>query len=70
MACASGVTPAALHGALHYVAHCSARTPGHAENATDVPCDWIASGGKDACHPSDIGYGKLAEAVEAAIAAP
>ena len=43
-------------------------TPGHAPNNTDVPCDWIASSGRDACHPSDVGYGKLAEAVKAVIA--
>ena len=51
-------------------AHCPVLggTPGHAPNKTDVPCDWIASGGKDACHPSDVGYGKLAAAVKAVIA--
>ena len=43
-------------------------TPGHAPNNTDVPCDWIASGGRDACHPSNEGYGKLAAAVKARIA--
>ena len=43
-------------------------TPGHAQNSTDVYCDWIGSGGKDACHPNDIGYGQLAAAVRRAIA--
>lgn len=43
-------------------------TPGHAPNSTDVPCDWIASGGRDACHPSNVGYGQVAAAVKAAIA--
>jgi len=50
--------------------HCpvTGGTPGHENNKTDVPCDWIALDGKDACHPSDTGYGKLAMAVKAAIA--
>ena len=43
-------------------------THGHPENKTDVPCDWVAGGGHDACHPNDIGYGKIAAAVKAAIA--
>ena len=43
-------------------------TPGRAPNNTDVPCDWIASEGRDACHPSNEGYGKLAAAVKARIA--
>ena len=43
-------------------------TPGHAPNRTDVVCDWIASGGRDACHPSNEGYGKVAAAVKARIA--
>ena len=49
--------------------HCpiSAGTPGHAPNATDSPCDWIGSGGVDACHPNDLGYLQLAKAVQAAI---
>jgi lysophospholipase L1-like esterase len=51
-------------------AHCPVvgGTPGHAPSNKDVPCDWIASGGTDACHPSNEGYGKLAEAVAARIA--
>ena len=50
--------------------HCpvTGGTPGHAPNNTDVPCDWIASGGKDACHPSNEGYAQLAKAVKATIA--
>lgn len=50
--------------------HCpvSGGTPGHPENKTLVTCDWIARGGTDACHPNDTGYGKIAEAVKAAIA--
>merc|ERR1719498_1847016 len=50
--------------------HCpvSGGTPGHAANTTVVLCDWIAGGGHDACHPNDTGYGKIAEAVKAAIA--
>lgn len=43
-------------------------TPGHPENKTDVPCDWIAGGGRDACHPNNDGYGMVAAAVKAAIA--
>lgn len=43
-------------------------TPGHAPNNTDVNCDWIASGGADACHPSNEGYGQLAKAVKARLA--
>lgn len=51
-------------------------TPGHAPNATDVPCDWIGwcSGvnstqclGIDGCHPNDVGYGHVARLVHAAI---
>ena len=45
-----------------------AGTPGHSPNKTDVPCDWIGGGGRDACHPSNVGYGKLAEAVKKVIA--
>ena len=50
--------------------HCpvSGGTPGHPENKTLVTCDWIARGGTDACHPNDMGYGKIAEAVKAVIA--
>ena len=33
----------------------------------DVTC-FKRSGGKDACHPNDIGYGQLAAAVRRAIA--
>ena len=52
-----------------FQAHCpvAGGTPGHPENSTLVPCDWIARGGADACHPNDTGYGKIAEAVKAAI---
>ena len=39
-------------------------TPGHANNQTDVVCDWIASRGKDACHPSNVAYGKIAAAIK------
>lgn len=57
----------------------TAGTPGHAPNGSDVPCDWIGwcSGanstedeclGIDACHPNDVGYGKIAELVAGAIA--
>ena len=56
-----------------------AGTPGHAPNASDVPCDWIGwwsaanstedeCFGIDACHPHDVGYGNIAELVAAAIA--
>jgi lysophospholipase L1-like esterase len=50
--------------------HCpvTAGTPGHPPNSTDVVCDWIGSGGRDACHPDDYGYLQLAKAVRAAIA--
>lgn len=43
-------------------------TPGHQPNTTDVPCDWIATDGADACHPDNVGYGKIAAAVKTAIA--
>ena len=51
-------------------AHCPVvgGTPGHAPSRTDVDCDWIASSGRDACHPSNKGYGHLAAAVKARIA--
>lgn len=51
-------------------AHCPVigGTPGHAPNNTDIVCDWIATDGRDACHPSNEGYGKLAAAVKARIA--
>eukprot|EP01046_Picozoa_sp_COSAG06_P005936 COSAG06_NODE_271_length_18677_cov_157.113360_7_plen_369_part_00 len=56
----------------------AAGSPGHAPNASDVPCDWIGwcSGvnstesecdGIDACHPNDVGYGQIAKLVRAAI---
>ena len=53
-----------------FESHCpvTGGTPGHPNNKTDTPCDWIARGGTDACHPNDIGYGKIAEAVQKAIA--
>ena len=49
--------------------HCPvvAGTPGHPANATDQPCDWIGSGGRDGCHPSDRGYEQVAAAAKAAI---
>jgi lysophospholipase L1-like esterase len=52
-----------------FQSHCPvvAGTPGHPANASDVYCDWVGSGGKDACHPDDIGYLKLAEAVKKTI---
>ena len=45
--------------------HCpiEAGTPGHAPSSTDVYCDWVGSGGRDGCHPDNVGYGKLAEVV-------
>jgi hypothetical protein len=53
-----------------FQAHCPVLggTPGHAPNKTDVPCDWIASGGRDACHPSNEGYGQVAATVKKVIA--
>ena len=52
-----------------YEAHCpiASGTPGHAPNATDEPCSWIGCGGVDACHPDNVGYGKVAAAVRDAI---
>jgi len=52
-----------------FQAHCpvSGGTPGHAPNKSLVVCDWIARGGTDACHPDDLGYGKIAQAVREAI---
>ena len=52
-----------------FEAHCPvvAGTPGHPPNSTDVYCDWIGSGGRDACHPSDLGYAKVADAVARAV---
>jgi acyl-CoA thioesterase I len=49
--------------------HCPVENgmPGHPPSVVDVPCDWIASGGTDACHPNDEGYGKIAQAVLEAI---
>ena len=49
--------------------HCPVRagTAGYPPNATDVPCDWIGSGGVDACHPDNVGYGMVAKAVRDAI---
>jgi len=69
LAAAAGlVTPIDLYSLFQ--AHCpvTGGTPGHPNNTTDVPCDWIARGGTDACHPNDVGYGKIAEAVKAVIA--
>merc|ERR1712023_222427 len=40
-------------------------TPGEPANRTLTPCDWIARGGTDACHPNNVGYGKIAAAVKA-----
>ena len=53
-----------------FQSHCpvTGGTPGHPPNQTLIPCDWIARGGTDACHPNDVGYGKIAEAVKTAIA--
>lgn len=42
-------------------------TPGHAPNTTDVYCSIVGSGGKDGCHPNDVGYGLIAAAVKDAI---
>ena len=52
-----------------FQAHCPIvyGTPGHPPNSTDVSCDWIGSGGWDACHPDDFGYLQVATAVQAAI---
>jgi lysophospholipase L1-like esterase len=49
--------------------HCPivAGTPGHPPNASDVVCDWVGSGGTDGCHPDDVGYGRVAKAVAAAV---
>ena len=49
--------------------HCpvAAGTPGHAPSPVDVPCDWVGSGGVDACHPDNEGYGEIAKAVRDAI---
>ena len=44
-------------------------TPGHPNNATDVYCDWVGSGGRDGCHPDNTGYGKVAQTVQAALLA-
>merc|ERR1712151_1245971 len=48
-----------------FQAHCPVKggTPGHANNNTDVHCDWIGNGGKDACHPNNVGYEKIASLV-------
>lgn len=52
-----------------YQQHCPVvgGTPGHENNSTDVYCDWVGSGGVDGCHPDNTGYGKVAEAVMAAL---
>jgi len=42
----------------------------HPPNATDVACDWIGCGGVDACHPDNVGYGVIAQAVHDAIRPP
>ena len=42
-------------------------TPGHPNNGTDTPCDWIGSGGLDGCHPDDYGYLQVAMAVRDAL---
>jgi hypothetical protein len=49
--------------------HCpvAGGTPGHPPNSTDVYCDWVGSGGVDACHPDNTGYGKIAALVRASI---
>ena len=49
--------------------HCPVRagTPGHPPSSADVSCDWIGSGGVDACHPSNVGYGKVAATVAPAV---
>lgn len=49
--------------------HCPivAGTAGHPPNASDVLCDWVGSGGTDGCHPNDVGYGRVAKAVAAAV---
>lgn len=53
-----------------FQAHCpvSGGTPGHPPNKTDIRCDWIGRDGTDACHPNNVGYGKIAAAVKAVIA--
>jgi len=53
-----------------FQAHCpvTGGTPGHPSNKTLTPCDWIARGGTDACHPNDVGYGQIATAVKEIIA--
>ena len=51
--------------------HCSVTggTPHHdPNNITD--CDWVGSGGRDGCHPDNVGYGQIAAAVKAAITTP
>ena len=52
-----------------FQAHCPIvfGTPGHPPNSTDLSCDWIGSGGWDACHPGDVGYLQVAKAVQTAI---
>ena len=69
LAKASGL-PAPIDLFSLWQSHCPVKggTPGTPPSKTDVPCDWIGGGGKDACHPSNVGYGKLAEAVKKVIA--
>ena len=45
--------------------HCpiAAGTPGHLPSKAVVPCEWIATGGMDACHPDNTGYDQIARAV-------
>ena len=63
-------TPIDLYGLFQ--AHCPVKggTTGHPPNNTDTPCDWLGSGGRDGCHPSNSGYGKVAAAVRGALAPP
>ena len=71
VAAANGLAPPIdLFGAFERHCPVAAGTPGHAPNASDVPCDWIGCGGVDACHPDNVGYGVIARAVRDAIVAP
>ena len=68
LAAAAGL-PAPVDLFTLFQSHCPVKggTPGNPPNRTDVPCDWIASGGKNACHPNNAGYGEIAAAVKAAV---